>query len=102
MGFPFGLVTTRPEGPETGANQPVSENGMFSLDARSEFWEARSCLHTEIPGFVPDSTARHWRALLFLGFVFSAKVDRRRAESLGAREKPDARFSEIQRNRCKP
>ena len=21
----------------------------------------------EIPGFVPDSTARHWRALVFLG-----------------------------------
>src|SRR5271170_3834641 len=73
MGFPFGLMTTRPEGPETGANQPVSENRWFSLDAHSDFWEARSCTN-EIPGFVPDSTARHWRALLFLGFVSPQKL----------------------------
>ena len=30
----------------------------------------RNLGYTEIPGFVPDSTARHWRALVFLGFGF--------------------------------
>jgi hypothetical protein len=31
MAVPFGLLTTRPKGPETGANQPVSGKGYFRL-----------------------------------------------------------------------
>jgi len=29
----------------------------------------------EFPGFVPDRTARPWRALLFLGFAFSVVLE---------------------------
>jgi hypothetical protein len=28
----------------------------------------------EIPRFTPDCTARHWRALLFLGFAYSIVI----------------------------
>ena len=52
----------------------------------------------EIPGFVPDSTARHWRALLFLGFVSPQKLIDGAPNQFDARGEPDAKFREFQRN----
>ena len=42
--------------------------------------------YTEIPGFVPDSTARHWRAFLFLGvgFLLERELTTRANHSHGA------------------
>jgi hypothetical protein len=69
-GGPFALVTTRPKGPKTGANQSVSAKDDFALDEHLAFEEPRSCHRTEVPGFVPDITARPWRVLVFLEWVF--------------------------------
>jgi hypothetical protein len=43
----------------------------FPLDLGADFREIWFCDETQIPRFTPDCTARHWRALLFLGFAFS-------------------------------
>jgi hypothetical protein len=68
---PWWLWLNRPEGPKIGAKQPVSEKMIFRLLRalisgkvvlfRNDF----SPVHTGI-------TARHWRALLFLGLGISA------------------------------
>jgi hypothetical protein len=74
---------------------------MFSLDAHSEFWEA-PCAAQSFPVFVPDSTARHWRALLFLGFVSPQKlIDGAPNQSVraGSLTQDLAKFNEIAASR---
>jgi hypothetical protein len=66
----LGLWDNRPEGPKIGAKQPVSESIIFRLH-RIGFWGKVGFSRHEIPRFTPDCTARHWRALLFLGFTNS-------------------------------
>jgi hypothetical protein len=71
------LLKTRPKGPETGANQLVSGKSPFRLTVDLIFGNLVSAAQ-EIPGFVPDSTARHWRALVFLELNFLPELLRRR------------------------
>jgi hypothetical protein len=74
----LGLWGTRPEGPKIGANQPVSESMIFRLQWIG-FWGKVGFSRHEIPRFTPDCTARHWRALLFLGFAYSKHHQARRS-----------------------
>jgi hypothetical protein len=78
-------VRTRREGPETGANPPVAESDSFPLDQGSDFWETRCCRDIEFPGFVPDSTARHWRAFLFSGVGVPLRTMTTRANQIRER-----------------
>src|SRR3954454_12877560 len=78
MQAPFGLLRTRRRGRKSAQISPLAETG-FPLDGCTDFWESLSCNRSEIPGFVPDSTARHWRALLFLGVDFLPERLRRGA-----------------------
>jgi hypothetical protein len=57
----------RPEGAENRRKATRERKYDFSLASDRFLGESRSCEGNEIPRFTPDCTARHWRALLFLG-----------------------------------
>lgn len=67
-----------PEGPEIGAKRPLAEMSFFPLDLRPDFGESRSATTNYSP-VSTGITARHWRALLFVGFAFSVFLARRDA-----------------------
>jgi hypothetical protein len=67
---------TRPEGPEIGAKLPVAETVLFPLDLGSVFGGKSILRQIEIPPVLTGITARHWRALLFVGFAFSVLARR--------------------------
>jgi non-ribosomal peptide synthetase component F len=50
----------------------------------------------EIPGFVPDSTARHWRALVFLGSGFLRERLRRRPRIICRLRESPSKFCAVQ------
>ena len=81
MTAPFGLLRTRRRGRKL---HPLAKIGS-PLDGCSDFWEPRVCHSIEIPGFVPDSTARHWRASLLLGVGFLPERLRRRENQFARR-----------------
>jgi hypothetical protein len=65
------------KGPKIGAKQPVSENMIFRLHWAA-FWERFALAEgNELLRFA-GSTARHWRALLFVGFAISENQQARR------------------------
>src|SRR5271156_3242894 len=55
--LPSGCCTTRPKGPKPAQNQPVDGKDTFRLDARSDFWEARSCQTSSFPQASPQRLA---------------------------------------------
>src|ERR1022692_4731248 len=67
----LGVVDKPPGGAEKSAQNNPLAKVHFSLASDRVLGESRSCRRNEIPRFTPDCTARHWRALLFLGYVVS-------------------------------
>jgi hypothetical protein len=63
------VVVKPPEGPKIGAKQPVSETMIFRLHWIGFSGRVGLVPEHEIPRFTPDCTARHWRALLFVGLL---------------------------------
>jgi hypothetical protein len=96
------LVTTRPKGPETGANQPVSGKGYFRLTHTLIFGKLATVQIVEIPGFVPDSTARHWRAFLFSGVGVPLNVERHARLMPRAAQSVIANFAAFKRRHTTP
>src|SRR4051794_3085244 len=79
--------------PPSGCEEPAEGTGKsaqisslaetgFPLDGCANFWESHDCDIEEIPDIVPDSTARLWRAFLFLGFDFLPERLRRDANQI--------------------
>jgi hypothetical protein len=76
MTAPFGLLDNPPEGAGNRREIRLLTETILSALTHALIFGKLCLLRTEIPGFVPDSTARHWRAFLFLGSVFlSEQVD---------------------------
>jgi len=67
----LGVMDNRPEGRKPAQNDPLAEN-KFPLDSWPDFGESRFAT-TRISPVSTGTTARHWRALLFLGCFISAE-----------------------------
>ena len=59
-----------PEGPETGANQPVSGKLGFPLDVRSDFWEPRACHSLRFSASCRTARPATGGLFCFMGFDF--------------------------------
>jgi len=69
------------KGRKIGAKQPLAETWFFPLDLGPDFGESPFC-YERISPVSTGITARHWRALLFVGFAFLLKMGRRDAATL--------------------
>src|SRR5690242_17595390 len=75
------LLATRPKGLKPAQISPLTKKGIFRLDARSDFWEARDC---HIPSFPQASPQRLACVVSGVWSSFQNGLNRTRAWSYAA------------------